>query len=155
MPESIHHNNSNIDDAPQIASAKKQLRASNPTSVIRFPEDFKNFDANNVKQMRRIVQPSQAYCNLTFIQGEHTKEELCCSYVDLPAANMKRLENVDTSIPLSLEQNITKTSKMIDQAKQLAWALTAVAANVFWLNIQALNLFCNEIGRKFVYSSGL
>ncbi|CAF1515175.1 unnamed protein product [Rotaria magnacalcarata] len=136
-----------------MPSPKNQLLASNPASVIRFPEDFNEFDVNNINQMLLIVQSSKAYSNLTFTQNEHTKEELCCSYVDLPAANMTRLENVDISIPLFLEQNITKTSKTIDQAKQLAWVLTGLADNVFQLNTHSLHLFCDEVGPRIAFNT--
>ncbi|CAF5033073.1 unnamed protein product, partial [Rotaria socialis] len=72
---------------------------------------------------------------------------------DLPAANMTRLKNVDISIPLYLEQNITKTSKMIDQAKQLAWLLTGLADNVFRLNIQSLHLFYDKVGPRIAFNT--
>ncbi|CAF4445496.1 unnamed protein product, partial [Rotaria magnacalcarata] len=146
-------NSVKIDDASPMPSPKNQLLASNPASVIRFPEDFNEFDVNNINQMLLIVQSSKAYSNLTFTQNEHTKEELCCSYVDLPAANMTRLENVDISIPLFLEQNITKTSKTIDQAKQLAWVLTGLADNVFQLNTHSLHLFCDEVGPRIAFNT--
>ncbi|CAF1595404.1 unnamed protein product [Rotaria magnacalcarata] len=148
----LQSSNSNIVHPQPMPSSKNQRRASDPAPVIHFPKDFNEFDVNNMNQMRHITDLSQTYVNPTFIQNEHTEEELSCSYVDLPAANMTRLENVDISIPLYLEQNITKTPKMIDQAKQLAWVLTGLADNVFQLNTHSLHLFCDKVGPRIAFN---
>ncbi|CAF2075938.1 unnamed protein product, partial [Rotaria magnacalcarata] len=148
----LQSSNSNIVHPQPMPSPINQRRASDPAPVIHFPKDFNEFDVNNMNQMRHITDLSQTYVNPTFIQNEHTEEELSCSYVDLPAANMTRLENVDISIPLYLEQNITKTPKMIDQAKQLAWVLTGLADNVFQLNTHSLHLFCDKVGPRIAFN---
>lgn len=103
--------------------------------------------------MNELIGRSRPYVKTELNQAEHSKVEVNNSCEFVPATNMIRYESVFHGIPLYVDRNVTVTSVMINQAKQLSWLLVGLATKVFKLPIETIHLFRDVDSRKSDYHS--
>lgn len=142
---------------PEVQMVQQQPQ-SNPHDNHRYHEshveiagrveDFNRYQIKNDTKLFSTLKKGRAYTQTKFTQQEHVKNEIDHSCEAVPSANMTRHKESFHSIPLYVERNVVVTDKMLDQARQLAWALVGLAQHVFKIPIETLHLYRDIDGGK-------
>ena len=113
-------------------------------------KNFQQHQTEDDASFQTMMQTGRAYIQPEFHQPEHSRNEINNSCEAVPAANMARINILFHSIPLYIEQNVTLTNAMIDQAKQLAWLLSGLALFVFKMPVETMHLFRDIDSGKYL-----
>ncbi|CAF4311774.1 unnamed protein product [Rotaria sp. Silwood2] len=126
-----HSSNLSIDPIENLSSRVERDRIYH----------FGRHQSSNEIDIDAMIRTSRPYSQTEFNRSEYSRRETnnLCEFV--PAANMIRHENLLHGIALYVDRNVTLTSFMIDQAKQLAWLLSGLAKQVFHMSESTMHLF--------------
>jgi hypothetical protein len=105
---------------------------------------IKNFgfhQSNDDNDISRMISRSRPYSQRVFNQAETSRHETNNSCEFIPQSNMIRYQNLLHGISLFIDQSLTLTNLMIDQGKQLAYLLSALACEVFHMPVETMHLF--------------
>ena len=102
---------------------------------------FGRYQSSNEADIDAMIQTSRPYLQKEFNRSEYLRQETnsLCEFV--PPSNMIRYETLLHGLPLYIDRNVTLTSHMIDQGKQLAWLMCSLAKQVFRMSESVMHLF--------------
>jgi hypothetical protein len=103
--------------------------------------NFGQYKSNDEDDINRMISRTRPYSQRQFNQPEISQHEKKNSCEFVPESTLIRYENVLHGVPLFIDENISITNLMIDQGKQLAHLLSALALQVFNISVETMHIF--------------